>query len=384
MRCRPRVWPRPALSARARPGTARASISRCSRRMPRRSSCACSTARAARGGAHRAARIHRRGLARLSARGAAGPALRLSRPRTLRPGERPPLQPEQAAARPLRQGAARARCAGTTRMFGYRVGSPRDDLSFDRRDSARYMPKCRVVETAFTWGDDRRPRTPLGRDDHLRDARRAASRCAHPDIARAQRGTFAGARLARRHRLSGRARRHRGRAAAGPRLRSTTAIWSSAACAITGATTRSASSRPSRAISPAAIDRRVQDHGRSGCTTPASRSSSTSSTTTPAKAINSARRCRSAASTTLSYYRLRRRPALLSGHHRHRQHAEPRPSARAADGHGFAALLGRGDARRRLPLRSCDDARRARTATIDQDSASSTRCGRTRCCRRSS
>src|SRR5712691_9286150 len=31
-------------------------------------------------------------------------------------------------------------------LFGYRVGSPREDLAFDRRDSARFMPKCRVVE----------------------------------------------------------------------------------------------------------------------------------------------------------------------------------------------------------------------------------------------
>ncbi len=74
---------------------------------------------------------------------------------------------------------------------------------------------------------------------------------------------------------------------------------------------------------------------------PASRSSSTSSTTTPPRATISARRCRSAASTIASYYRLQRRPALLSGRHRHRQHAEHRSSARAADGDGLAALLGR-------------------------------------------
>ena len=36
--------------------------------------------------------------------------------------------------------------------FGYRVGSRRQDMSFDRRDNARYMPKCRVVESAFTGG----------------------------------------------------------------------------------------------------------------------------------------------------------------------------------------------------------------------------------------
>jgi len=46
--------------------------------------------------------------------------------------------------------------------FGYRVGSPREDLSFDRRDNARGMPKCRVVDPAFTWGTERPPRVPWG------------------------------------------------------------------------------------------------------------------------------------------------------------------------------------------------------------------------------
>jgi len=54
--------------------------------------------------------------------------------------------------------------AGTLRwhnaLFGYTVGSKREDLSFDRRDSAAFMPKARVVETAFSWGDDRRPDVP--------------------------------------------------------------------------------------------------------------------------------------------------------------------------------------------------------------------------------
>jgi len=45
-------------------------------------------------------------------------------------------------------------------LFGYRLGSPRGDLSFDRRDSAQAMPKCVVVEDEFNWGDDRRPYVP--------------------------------------------------------------------------------------------------------------------------------------------------------------------------------------------------------------------------------
>jgi isoamylase len=44
--------------------------------------------------------------------------------------------------------------------FGYRTGSARGDLSFDRRDNARGMPKAIVVDTAFTWGEERRPAIP--------------------------------------------------------------------------------------------------------------------------------------------------------------------------------------------------------------------------------
>ncbi len=45
-------------------------------------------------------------------------------------------------------------------LFGYRVGSPRQDLSFDRRDSAAYMPKSVVADDHFEWGDDVRPDRP--------------------------------------------------------------------------------------------------------------------------------------------------------------------------------------------------------------------------------
>jgi len=44
--------------------------------------------------------------------------------------------------------------------FGYRVGTHRADLSFDRRDNAAGMPKAVVVDTAFSWGNERAPGTP--------------------------------------------------------------------------------------------------------------------------------------------------------------------------------------------------------------------------------
>ena len=43
--------------------------------------------------------------------------------------------------------------------------------------------------------------------------------------------------------------------------------------------------------------------------------------------------------------------ALLPGLHRHREQPQPRPPPDAEAGDGLAALLGAGDARRRVPLR---------------------------------
>jgi isoamylase len=40
-------------------------------------------------------------------------------------------------------------------LFAYKVGDADADLSFDERDSAPYAPLAAVIDTAFTWGDDR-------------------------------------------------------------------------------------------------------------------------------------------------------------------------------------------------------------------------------------
>ncbi len=42
-------------------------------------------------------------------------------------------------------------------LFGYRVGSARGDLSFDRRDSAAAMPKAVVVDDSYGWAHDTPP-----------------------------------------------------------------------------------------------------------------------------------------------------------------------------------------------------------------------------------
>ncbi len=45
-------------------------------------------------------------------------------------------------------------------LFGYKFDDAQADLSFDDRDSAPYAPLAVVIDPAFTWGDDRPPRTP--------------------------------------------------------------------------------------------------------------------------------------------------------------------------------------------------------------------------------
>jgi isoamylase len=76
-------------------------------------------------------------------------------------------------------------------LFGYRVGGAREDLTMDRRDDAPGMPKCRVVDTAFTWGDDRPPRAPW-HDTIIYELHVKGFTQLNPDIAPNLRGTYAG------------------------------------------------------------------------------------------------------------------------------------------------------------------------------------------------
>ncbi len=75
--------------------------------------------------------------------------------------------------------------------FGYRAGSPRADLSFDRRDNARVMPKSVVVDPVFTWGDDRAPRVPW-QDTIVYEAHVKGLTQLREDVPAEWRGTFRG------------------------------------------------------------------------------------------------------------------------------------------------------------------------------------------------
>jgi isoamylase len=85
----------------------------------------------------------------------------------------------------------RGRLRWSDAHFGYRAGSSRDDLSFDRRDNARGMPKSEVVEGAFTWGEDRPPRTPW-EETVILEAHVKGLTQRHPGVDPHHRGSFAG------------------------------------------------------------------------------------------------------------------------------------------------------------------------------------------------
>ena len=76
-------------------------------------------------------------------------------------------------------------------LYGYKVGDPASDMSFDARDSAPFMPRCMVIDQAFAWGDDRRPHTAWNRtivyECHVR-----GMTIQHPGVPEHLRGTYLG------------------------------------------------------------------------------------------------------------------------------------------------------------------------------------------------
>ncbi len=76
-------------------------------------------------------------------------------------------------------------------LFGYTVGHPDGDLSFDERDSAHLMPKCVVVDSRFEWQQPSNVRVPWDQsvfyETHVR-----GFTMRHPGVPEHLRGTFAG------------------------------------------------------------------------------------------------------------------------------------------------------------------------------------------------
>jgi glycogen operon protein len=75
--------------------------------------------------------------------------------------------------------------------FGYTLGHKKEDLSFDRRDSAGGMPKSQVIDPAFSWGDDRHPHRMCNErivyEMHVHGYTKL-----HPDVPAQLKGTYAG------------------------------------------------------------------------------------------------------------------------------------------------------------------------------------------------
>jgi isoamylase len=76
-------------------------------------------------------------------------------------------------------------------MFGYRIGDPKADLSFDTRNNASNIPKSVVIDQAFTWGGDRLLKTPWDRTV-ISEIHVKGITARHPDVPDHMRGTYSG------------------------------------------------------------------------------------------------------------------------------------------------------------------------------------------------
>jgi len=76
--------------------------------------------------------------------------------------------------------------------YGYTIGSEEEDLSFDERDSAPFVPKCVVVDPNFDWsGAPRQNFTPWEKTLVYEAHVKGLTQC-HPGVSEALRGTYAG------------------------------------------------------------------------------------------------------------------------------------------------------------------------------------------------
>src|SRR6202140_1508639 len=76
--------------------------------------------------------------------------------------------------------------------FGYTIGAAGDDLSFDERDSASFVPKCVVVDPNFDWRGQPRSRGVPWDQTIIYEAHVRGFTRLHPQVPPARRGTFAG------------------------------------------------------------------------------------------------------------------------------------------------------------------------------------------------
>ena len=75
-------------------------------------------------------------------------------------------------------------------VFGYALDGG-DDLVKDERDSGPFVPKSMVIDTAFTWGEDRRLRTPWN-ETVIYEVHVKGFTVRHLEVPEDLRGTYAG------------------------------------------------------------------------------------------------------------------------------------------------------------------------------------------------
>jgi isoamylase len=76
-------------------------------------------------------------------------------------------------------------------LFGYTIGDPAGDLSFDTRDSAPFAPLAMVVDPSFDWQGETRPHH-VWHETVIYEAHVRGMTMSHPDVPEPLRGTYAG------------------------------------------------------------------------------------------------------------------------------------------------------------------------------------------------
>ena len=68
-------------------------------------------------------------------------------------------------------------------LMGYNIRALHGDLTYDTKDSARFMPRGIVIDDHFDWGDDRRPHVPMSEtviyETHVKGITAARTDIAH-------------------------------------------------------------------------------------------------------------------------------------------------------------------------------------------------------------
>jgi len=87
--------------------------------------------------------------------------------------------------------AISGRIAWSDAQFGYRIGDRRRDRSRSDEDSASTMPRCLVVDEAFSWGGDRPPATPWSQSV-IYECHVKGMTARHPGVPEHLRGSYLG------------------------------------------------------------------------------------------------------------------------------------------------------------------------------------------------